>query len=570
MGLRGRRRSLPLVLCAFAASFLVVLAAIVVIRHYHSQRAPALIVTGHSGYVTPASLDRQWITYSDESTCADRAGGDGVSAVRLSPAQIAWFFSDSSLGPASPRTGLSEQSGFVHNLVVMQTVDGSASKLITITGGNACAGPGRPGHARSVVRPGIAGGPENQRYWTGDGMRIGARVLHFYSRYLPGALVPTATVIASFAVSQLASDAQGPPYGEVITPSVTRLPSYVPPGGGTPIVWGASMRRAGGTIYLYGWQEPRLGPFSIRLYLAKVAVSRLSDFTSWRFSAGNGRWAAGQANARPLPVSAGLIVDTEFSVIRAAGRYWLIEAAGGFGGTDIDAYPGRAPWGPFQVGGALVLYHATGIGLSAADDYDVMYDAMAEPSISAPHSLLISYNVNSVAVTSGCVPLSAYTNAVIQPRFVSVPMADFGAPRVTARPLAAVAGRSANPFSTSKHQPRWYDSLSYPGGCPPLPAVSDLTASDAHDSANVRWHEVGPGVRYRVFLRTAGGKYVLVRIVRKTSVTLSGLAPGTRYQVLVIPENSRHRDGPGARVSFRSGAAGTNEVPFVASYVEEH
>src|SRR5580692_306261 len=189
MGLRDRKRRL-LVLWAFAASFALALTAVVVIRHYKPPSESVIILPGPGGYLAPAALDSQWVTYSDESTCADRAGGDGVSAVRLSSSQIAWFFSDSSLGPAGPQTGLSKQSGFVHNLVVMQTIQGGGSRFVTITGGNACAGPGQRSRARAVVSPGLAGGPENQRYWTGDGLRIGARVLHFYSRYLHGALVP--------------------------------------------------------------------------------------------------------------------------------------------------------------------------------------------------------------------------------------------------------------------------------------------------------------------------------------------------------------------------------------------
>ena len=49
----------------------------------------------------PAALDAEWAAYSDRSTCADWAGGDGVSAVSLGPSQIAWFFSDTYLGPAA-------------------------------------------------------------------------------------------------------------------------------------------------------------------------------------------------------------------------------------------------------------------------------------------------------------------------------------------------------------------------------------------------------------------------------------------------------------------------------------
>ena len=70
----------------------------------------------------------------------------------------------------------------MHNLVVVQTTHGGRSKLVTITGGDGCPSPAVAGHALSVVRPDNAGGPADQRYWNGDGLRIGSRVLRFYTR----------------------------------------------------------------------------------------------------------------------------------------------------------------------------------------------------------------------------------------------------------------------------------------------------------------------------------------------------------------------------------------------------
>src|SRR5579862_4100080 len=63
-----------------------------------AQVAPQVIPRPQAASVA-AALDTQWAGYSARSSCADWAGGDGVSAVRLNPAQIAWFFSDTYLGP---------------------------------------------------------------------------------------------------------------------------------------------------------------------------------------------------------------------------------------------------------------------------------------------------------------------------------------------------------------------------------------------------------------------------------------------------------------------------------------
>jgi hypothetical protein len=86
----------------------------------------------------PAALDAEWAAYSDRSTCADWAGGDGISAVRLNSSQTAWFFSDTFLGPAGPTAGFSRSAGLVHNSVVVQTTTGRKGGFVTLAGGGTC------------------------------------------------------------------------------------------------------------------------------------------------------------------------------------------------------------------------------------------------------------------------------------------------------------------------------------------------------------------------------------------------------------------------------------------------
>jgi hypothetical protein len=555
MTLRVRKLDLSFALCAFAVSFGITLTAVIVVRHRDAGEppkqpsGPVAVRVGTAGYLPPAALDRQWIAYSDNSTCADRAGGDGVSAVRLSSSQIAWFFSDSFLGPAGPKIGFSDQSGFVHNLLVVQTTRGNQSTLVTITGGNACTNRGQPRHALSVVSPADAGGKQDQRYWAGDGLRLGSRVLRFYTRYRANAIVPVGSVIASFTVRQLVREGHGPAFGAVIRPRTTKVPTYIPTGGGTPIVWGAAILRQGGTIYIYGWQSSGVG-VALNCYLARVAAGRLTNVSAWQFYAGNDRWAAGEGGVQPITPAMGVSIDTGFSVIRAAGEYWLIEQAGGPGSPNIDAYPGRTPWGPFKTAAATVLYRAPGIGLTAADHYQIMYEARAEPALSTKRTLLISYNVNSEAVTAGCVPLSAYTNAVIQPRFIAVPRAEFGAAAGKARPAATANGPPAYPHVIGRQGLKWYDSWKYRGGCPPLRAVSDISVTHTKDQVHLHWPSTGPGVRYRIYLRAPGRKYILSRTADTPSVTFSDLTRGSNYQVLIVPENFRNWTGPGATIAI--------------------
>ncbi|MGN6795135.1 MAG: hypothetical protein ACTHJW_22340 [Streptosporangiaceae bacterium] len=477
MALRLRKPDVAIALSVFAVMFAVTVAAIILVRRQlldeSAMSAPPHVQmrTPTHRILAPAALDRQWVAYSDRSTCADRSGGDGVSATRLSSSQVAWFFSDSSLGPAGPRIGFSHQSGFVHNLVVVQTTRGRHSRLVTVTGGHACAGPGEPGHAISVVSVANSGGATHQRYWAGDGLRIGPHVLRFYTRFEAGRVpfVPVGTVIADFPVSRLADEGRGPAFGAVIQPRITKVPAYRPYGSRTPIVWGAALLQHHGMVYIYGWRSPYAASTLRDGYLARVDRSRLSDISAWQFFAGGGRWSASQAGARPIDVGTSLNMDTGFSVISASGRYWLIQHAGGLGSPRIEAYPGPRPWGPFDTAAAVLLYRAPGIGLSEKDRFQIMYEAKAEPALSTKHTLVISYNVNSLAVTAECVPLTSFTNTVIQPRFIAVPRAVFGGANSgrARRAILAVAPRNDPPAARGhEHEPRWFDSWKYPGGCP--------------------------------------------------------------------------------------------------------
>src|SRR5580693_5217538 len=229
---RRRRRLLELagLAAGLAAGVAITLTWLAPPPHHHpapvSTSRPVLVPNASAPDPTapepdPAALDAQWVAYSDHSDCADWAGGDGVSAIRLNDTQLAWFFSDTFIGPAGPSIGFSHLSGFVHNAVVVQTTTGPGSTFVTMTGGGACTGPGRPGDAAPVVGtpPGVPGGA---RYWDEDGLQIGGTVVKFYDHYLARAFpfVPVGTVIATFPASQLSSAGRGHQYGAVARPGL--------------------------------------------------------------------------------------------------------------------------------------------------------------------------------------------------------------------------------------------------------------------------------------------------------------------------------------------------------------
>jgi hypothetical protein len=520
--------------------------------------SPPVLVHDSPMAPDPAALDAEWAAYSDRSGCADWAGGDGVSAVRLNATQLAWFFSDTFIGPAGPTTGFSHISGFAHNAVVVQTGTRQGSAFVTVTGGGACAGPGRPGDAAPVVGespwlPGV-----HDRYWDEDGLRTGGRIVKFYNRYAAGTFpfVPLGTVIAVFDAGQLGSAGHRSRYGATTQPGVAPLPSYTPPAGGSPILWGAAVLRLGDTAYVYGTQSPRVSDPLRHLYLARVPVTQLTAFSSWQFYAGAGTWATGQQSARPVPLGSGSTsadVSSGFSVIRAGGRYWLIQT--GVAGTpDIDAYPAGAPWGPFDFTAGRLLYRDPSIGLDDAHDFRIMYEARAEPALSAGNTLVISYNVNSEGVSTGCVPMASYTNTVTLPRFVTVPLSAFGPPAqirsAQIGPLRARSGPPDYPGIARRNPAQWFLSWGLRHGCPHIPAVTSVRASAGSGQVRLSWPDAGLGVRYIIYLRGPGQPGAgPVTTAYHAGATLTGLRAG-RYVARVVPANFRKYTGRGARVTF--------------------
>jgi hypothetical protein len=500
--------------------------------------------------LSPAALDAQWLTYSDHSRCDDWAGGDGVAAVRLNSSQIAWFFADTFLGPATPTTGFSHLSGFLHNSVVVQTTTGSRTSLITLTGRGGCASPGDPPPSSVVSAPTTAQGP--QRYWDADGIRIGGSVVTFYNSYLLGPIpyVPTGTAIARFPVSALSAAGRARRPSHVIRPALTPLPAYTPPSGGTPIMWGSALLTSGRTVYVYGWQSPSASSSVRRLYLARVSAKQLTDFAAWEFYAGGAdSWLPSQSLAAPIGATQDFVVPSAFSVVKVAGRYWLIDAPG-YGGPDIDAFPASSPWGPFDPQDGIVVYRAPGIGLDAANGYRIMYEALAEPALSTSKDLVISYNVNSEAVTGACVPIFRFTNAVIQPRFIAVPWTAFTDPGGDIQ-ASVIAASPDYPPIVAEHPADWYDGFSFADGCPPVPGVSRLTAEARPGMVHLTWPSPGIGLRYRVYLGSGPNSLEYVRTVSAPRITLTGLSQGRSYDVEVVALSIRNDTGPAAGIAIR-------------------
>ena len=199
----------------------------------------------------------------------------------------------------------------------------------------------------------------------------------------------------------------------------------------------------------------------------------------------------------------------------------------------------------------MVLYRNPAIGLDAAHDYRIMYEARAEPALSTRDSLMISYNVNSEAVTTGCVPMSAFTNTVTQPRFISVPLAAFGTARTCAghtalpgpggeRPGGLPAHRAAAPVPVVQF-------LELPGRLPAGARAGVVHARPGAGKVTLSWPDAGLGVRYQVYLQ--GPTDIPAVTEYGTGATLTGLRSGA-YLARVVPVNFKEQTGRAAKVTF--------------------
>jgi len=251
-------------------------------------------------------------------------------------------------------------------------------------------------------------------------------------------------------------------------------------------------------------------------------------------------------------------VSSGFSVVQAGQRYWLIQADPVAGSQDIDAYPATAPWGPFDQTAGIVLYRDPGIGLDAAHDFRLMYEARAEPAFSTAHELVISYNINSIGITAGCIPMSWFTNTVTLPRFIAVPLTLLSAPGSSRPDDVVTAGPQEYPRVAPRDPAQWFNEWDYPNGCPPVPGVSSVSASAHAGSVLLSWPDAGLGVAYRVYVRPSGAAsyalkttvfFVLTSTERSVSVILPGL-PSGGYVARVVPVNLRQQAGHAAQVAF--------------------
>jgi hypothetical protein len=407
-------------------------------------------------------LDGMFSSYGDSATCAGWSGGDATNSVDLGGGYRAWFFSDSFLNSPEARKTIWYRST-VHNSIVIQS---GSQPAFTITGGNTCqeTNLGLDFWSRYAKTPAAA--PDaGGGYWTGDQMVVGPAgaqdVVKFYYHVGAGFNIDHPAV-ATIPVSSLESPARDASGNPMITIAPTQFSC-----GASNIIWGTALLNWNGNIYVYGWQAT--GPRNI--YLAKTTTANLASPSTWQVYDGlNGSnqpmWGTCNTSPVALPISNG---TSGFSVDFVNNSLWLVQfdytngqlaAAGAIG-----AHPSATPWG---FGNKTVALYSPPTGFVSYPYYYQDYEARIQPGLGAAGQVVISYNVNTSAVDTGCVSANNHDATIYRPRFIDVPVSDFNpslavpapgtstpaARNATARTPTGIPGAASHGFPYGIHNSR--------------------------------------------------------------------------------------------------------------------
>ena len=163
----------------------------------------------------------------------------------------------------------------------------------------------------------------------------------------------------------------------------------------------------GAWLFIYGVRETTTT--NKDLLIARCPAESIDDFSTWRFYAGQGRWAteAGQA------VSIADDMVNEFSVdLLPWGdreKFALVQSEGGFG-RRISLRTADRPEGPWTEPAAVYTVDE----LSASSNY-FTYAARAHNELSQGNELLVSYIVNSLDFGE-----MVHRADIYRPRFIRV------------------------------------------------------------------------------------------------------------------------------------------------------
>jgi hypothetical protein len=421
-----------------------------------------------------AALTGLFHTYGDNAGCADWSGADATNSIALPGGKRAWFFSDSYLGNPADRPSMFYTSS-VNNTIVIQ--DGSS--LSTITGGNTCREhdtniPFLDRYAKSIAAAPDKGG----FFWTGDQRLVGSDVVKFYyhGKHTADSWVNDYGAVASIPVSRLTSGSEL---------SVTPRPLTCA-AGGPPALWGTmtlDRTASDGYVYVYGTGAA----YPQVLYLARASAADLTDFGAWQFfgrldADRNATWT-GCGGAASLPIG----YASGGSVSEINGAIWLVQKE--WQGPHIVAHPSSSPWG---FGDRHINLYTPPEGYSAPYYY-LTYEPRIQDGLRTSNGLVMSYNVNSTAVDTGCVSAHSYDGHSYRPRFVEVPEARFDQYDATPSGTPAEAVSQTLAAAPIGGVSDWFPHWGQP--CPSVPGPSGFTATPNSDgTVSMSWAAAGTDI----------------------------------------------------------------------------
>jgi len=323
-------------------------------------------------------------------TTSGWTGADGIYAIPLDGddrpggldrSDTLFVFSDTFIGDVTPQ-GTRENAKLVNNSLGFLPAGGFPQGMRFYWDDS---GP----EPAAVFVPTTPHNEAGDWYWLADGIALGDTV-HLFAQRMRSAPGAPGFGFARSGVARLDLPLAHPWDIQATTQHETPLALPERPGHGEAFFGAgilANTAAAGapypdGYIYIYGLEE---NPLNKQLLAARVRPPDFTDFQQWRYWNG-GAWVA---DIREAAVQTGRL-SNELSVTPMPdGRYALLfqlDTLSGVTAMKIGDSP-VGPWGP-----KIDLWTAV-----TPPGIDVFtYNAKAYPHLSAPGTLLVSYNINAV------------------------------------------------------------------------------------------------------------------------------------------------------------------------------
>jgi Domain of unknown function (DUF4185) len=302
-------------------------------------------------------------------------GADGVYSVALNRNRIAWLFGDTWIGQV--KNNLHVNATLVNNSVAIQDGRCPAEAELDFYFGRA-----DDGTPAALIQPADGRG----WFWVFDGVMTSKGLYLFLIQVerTAGDAVFDFKVIGTW-LGYVKNPRKSPSDWRV---RQSKIPwSDFSASGG--ILWGSAVLQIGNVLYVYGTAEDASGPVQQKhMILARVPVSRLGDYSRWRFY-DEGNWVSDFTQASRL--IADMPHEYSVSYLSALKQYVVVYSQDGLS-KNILARFSPQPHGPWS--DALQVYRCP----EAARDKSIFcYAAKAHAILSpGPDQLIISYVANSV------------------------------------------------------------------------------------------------------------------------------------------------------------------------------